>query len=64
MCIRDSYSSCTALTVNKGDVIKVFTATGGGYGKPADRPMNKVREDIKNGYITKKRAQEIYGLNG
>ena len=59
---EERYSSCTALTVNKGDIIKVFTATGGGYGRPEDRPKSKVLEDIKNGYITKKRAQEIYGL--
>jgi len=57
------YSSCTALTLNKGDVIEVVTATGGGYGDPAKRPRRKVENDIKNGYVSKERAREVYGID-
>lgn len=56
------YSSCTALPLQKDDVVKVITASGGGYGDPADRPAAQVKEDVKNGYISAERALEIYGV--
>ncbi len=60
---EERFSSCTALPLSKGDVVQVVTANGGGYGSPESRPRAKVLADIKNGYITKKRADEIYGFS-
>ncbi len=57
------YSVCTALPLNEGDVVQVVTANGGGFGDPANRPKEKVLDDIKNGYVTYERAQEVYGIN-
>ncbi|MEM8696415.1 MAG: hydantoinase B/oxoprolinase family protein [Pseudomonadota bacterium] len=57
------HSVCTALTLNKGDVISVHTATGGGYGDPFERPTKLVRDDVKNGYVSAERAREVYGLD-
>ncbi len=48
--------------MKKGDVASLVTATGGGYGKPLDRPVEQVVEDLKNGYITKEIAEESYGV--
>ncbi len=48
--------------LNKGDVVKLMTATGGGYGNPTDRPADQVVYDVKNGYISIKQAKEIYGV--
>ena len=56
------YRSCTALPLGRGDVVKVVTATGGGYGDPRRRPRNKIRDDLRNGYISAARAREIYGI--
>lgn len=56
--------TCTGLQLDKDDVIRVVTANGGGFGDPRKRPREKVREDIKNGYVTTDRAREIYGLQG
>lgn len=56
------YSSCTALPLSEGDIIKVYTASGGGYGDPKDRPREKVLEDIRNGYLTADRAKAVYGV--
>lgn len=56
------YATCTALPLSKDDVISVFTATGGGYGDPKNRPREQVLSDIKNGYLTAERAAEIYGV--
>ncbi|WHY59906.1 hydantoinase B/oxoprolinase family protein [Cytobacillus firmus] len=48
--------------LNKGDVVKLVTATGGGYGDPYKRPADQVAQDVKNGYITAAQANESYGL--
>lgn len=48
--------------LNKGDVVKLVTATGGGYGDPYKRPADKVALDVKNGYITAAQAKESYGV--
>ena len=60
---KTRYAACTAIKLNTDDVIKVYTATGGGYGPPSQRPREKVLEDIENEYITKERAAEIYGVS-
>jgi N-methylhydantoinase B len=53
----------TARTVlNKGDVARMFTCTGGGYGSPAKRDPNRVANDVKNGYITLAQAERDYGV--
>ncbi len=60
----ERYSFVSGLTVNRDDVIRVVTSCGGGYGDPKKRDRDKVREDIRNGFIAAERAREIYGLLG
>ncbi|MGW8428437.1 hydantoinase B/oxoprolinase family protein [Peribacillus simplex] len=48
--------------LNKGDVIKLITGTGGGYGDPIERPAQLVVQDVKSGYITPEQAQENFGV--
>lgn len=48
--------------LNKGDVVKLVTATGGGYGDPFQRPADQVAQDVKNGYITAAQANESFGV--
>ncbi len=57
----ERYSFVSGLTVNKDDVIRIVTGAGGGLGSPADRDRDAVKNDIRNGYITKERAEKIYG---
>ena len=49
------------LRVDAGDVIRVVTGNGGGYGPPQGRPAEKVAEDVRDGYLTPERALEVYG---
>lgn len=56
----EKFHIVTNVRVEKGDIIKLVTATGGGYGKPENRPVEKIRADIKNGYITEQQALEHY----
>ncbi|HBZ83210.1 MULTISPECIES: hydantoinase B/oxoprolinase family protein [Brevibacillus] len=48
--------------LNKGDVVRLVTATGGGYGNPLERPIEKVVLDAKNGYISVEQARDLYGV--
>ena len=48
--------------MNKGDVARLITATGGGWGNPYERPIEAVQEDVKNGYITVEMAEKDYGV--
>lgn len=49
--------------LNKGDIAQLVTATGGGYGNPLKRPIEKVVSDVKNGYISVAQAKEKYGVD-
>ncbi|WP_026695651.1 hydantoinase B/oxoprolinase family protein [Peribacillus kribbensis] len=48
--------------LNKHDVARLVTATGGGYGDPINRPVEKVVDDVKNEYITAEQAERDYGV--
>ena len=45
-----------------GDEVRMYTATGGGYGNPFKRPAEKVAMDVKNEYITAEQARDDYGV--
>jgi N-methylhydantoinase B len=48
--------------VNEGDVIRIHTANGGGYGDPRRRPRELVLADLRDGYVTEETARSVYGL--
>jgi N-methylhydantoinase B len=56
------YSFVSGLTVNKDDVIRIVTGTGGGLGDPRERDRTAIAEDIRNGFITPERAKLVYGV--
>lgn len=57
----ERHAFVSGLTVNKDDVIRIVTGTGGGLGDPAKRDRAAIALDVKNGFITKERAREVYG---
>jgi N-methylhydantoinase B len=48
--------------LNAGDRVRVHTGGGGGYGDPKLRDRDRVRNDLRRGYISATAAREIYGL--
>ena len=60
---RERLSAATGLQLNKGDVIRIITGNGAGWGDPLLRPAETVRNDLRNGYISEKVAKEIYHLD-
>ena len=50
------------ILLRKGDIARMVTGTGGGYGNPFDRLPEKVAMDVKNEYISLEDAEKIYGV--
>jgi N-methylhydantoinase B len=58
----ERHAVVTALEVNEGDVIRLHTANGGGFGDPRRRPRELVRDDLRNGFVSEEVAHSVYGL--
>jgi N-methylhydantoinase B len=59
----EQHAVVTALDVNEGDLIRLHTATGGGYGDPRRRRRELVLDDLRNGFVTEEVARAVYGLD-
>ncbi len=59
---RETHAVVTGLRVDEGDVIRIHTGNGGGYGDPKRRPREQVLDDVRNGFVTEEQAASIYGL--
>jgi N-methylhydantoinase B len=59
----EEYAVVTALDVNQGDVIRIHTGNGGGFGNPQHRPRELVLDDMRNGYVTEEVARTVYGAD-
>lgn len=53
-------SKVTHFHMPKGAVLNMRTGGGGGYGDPKDRPIEAVRSDMAEGYITEEFARRHY----
>ena len=58
----ERYAFGSGIRVDKDDVIRILTGAGGGVGDPKDRDPARVREDVRNGYLTAEHAAEVYGV--
>lgn len=48
--------------VQPGEKIVGYIAGGGGYGSPVERDPEKVRQDVKDGLVSKEKAENVYGV--
>jgi N-methylhydantoinase B len=60
---RERYSLASGVILNKGDVIRIVTGNGGGYGDPHERDREAVIDDVGSGYLSDGRAAQAYGLD-
>jgi N-methylhydantoinase B len=58
----ENHSVVTALEVNEGDVIRIHTGSGGGYGDPRRRRRELILDDLRNGFITPERAGDVHAF--
>jgi N-methylhydantoinase B len=52
----------TRYPLETGDTVRIITGTGGGYGDPFERPIEQIRRDVINGYVTPQQASDLYGV--
>jgi N-methylhydantoinase B len=48
--------------LSDGDLVRVVTGTGGGFGDPFEREAERVRADVLDGYLTAAQARADYGV--
>jgi N-methylhydantoinase B len=53
---------CHGVTLEPGERIVSYSAGGGGYGPPGQRDPLRVKHDLDEGWITPRRAEEVYGV--
>ena len=54
-------SKSTNMLLQKGDIIRLETSGGGGFGNPATRPREQVARDIRLGYVSAAAATDAFG---
>jgi N-methylhydantoinase B len=50
-----------AVMLKTGDRVRIHTGGGGGYGDPRRRSADKIRADLRSGYISPQAARKVYG---
>ena len=58
------FGKVAALPLARGDLVRLVTGTGGGYGDPREREAELVRRDLEDGMISEADARAIYRLPG
>ena len=48
--------------LRKGDVFRIETGGGGGWGHPFDRPAEDVIADVQGGFVSEDAAARDYGV--
>lgn len=48
--------------LKRGDVVRIATASGGGWGDPLTRLPDLVVSDVRNGFVTVAEARDTYGV--
>ncbi|MET1412018.1 hydantoinase B/oxoprolinase family protein [Roseibium sp. HPY-6] len=48
--------------LKRGDILRIETGGGGGYGHPYDRPAEEVLRDVLGGFVTREAARSEYGV--
>jgi N-methylhydantoinase B len=57
----ERHSVATGIRLNKGDVIRITTGNGGGYGNPRLRDRALLQADLRDGLVTAQEIDRIYG---
>jgi N-methylhydantoinase B len=56
----ESLEACAQVRLKEGETIISVSCGGGGYGPPGERSTELVSHDVREGWISKERAKEIY----
>lgn len=54
------YGRAAHIDLSKGDVLRIVTGGGGGWGDPRKREPDLIEQDLDNGFVTEQAAAEAY----
>jgi len=57
----EAADACAHLVLRPGDTVLSYSAGGGGYGSPLERDPAAVEADVREGWISRARARDVYG---
>ncbi len=57
-----SIGRITVLELNKGDVVRIISPSGGGFGDPLKRPIALIEADVRSGLLSRRKAAKDYGV--
>lgn len=58
----ERHGKVTTYNLENGEVARLVTSAGGGYGDPTDRDPERVLADYRDDYLTAETAREVYGV--
>ena len=59
--VHERFAMASGIALNAGDLVRIRTGAGGGYGPAGERSRDAIRDDLKNGYIDEHTARAVYG---
>lgn len=57
-----SIGKISVLELGRGDVVRITSPTGGGFGDPLERETGAIASEIKNEMLSRERASEVYAV--
>lgn len=60
--LRETHGKLARFPLKQGDLVRIVTATGGGWGHPLNRDPVQVLDDVLDGFLTETQARETYGV--
>jgi N-methylhydantoinase B len=60
--VEERWGRVARVSLEDGQLVRSVTGTGGGFGDPRERESERVREDVRDGYVTLECAREVYAV--
>ena len=60
--VEERWGRVPRVSLEEGQLVRSVTGTGGGFGDPREREPERVREDVRDGYVTLECAREVYAV--
>lgn len=57
-----SIGKISVLELEAGDVVRITSPCGGGFGNPLERDLGDISDEIKSGMLSRERAEEVYAV--
>lgn len=57
-----SVGKISVLEMRRGDVIRLTSPTGGGFGNPLERELSAIAGEIESGMLSRERAADVYAV--